>query len=320
MSKYLNLIGRSLHVSEITALECSLPLLSERYGAPATFWGKITGLKRDYLIAQIQTGDVFSPCVSFASVDGGHTWKLLEEITEDQAQLCDELRGVYYGDLTFEYKVRRDIPEPPPEPEVALPEANAVLAQAKADLKNRVDNDDDEEDEEEKEEEEEEEEEEQPLPKRKKNKPKFVIVSVTENVRLHHFIRLHDACCRLAVRGEYVLQGGAVGERNRLFVGQPLHHALKPSCYVKVAHLGKRERNAKLYGPTYNEHTDYLRPITDDAPVGVWLVKYDASQGVVGVQNLLYEGSLFWYVPGTVQHGQVYYGNGERNFDLCFTL
>ncbi|EPY26605.1 radial spoke head protein 9 [Strigomonas culicis] len=322
-AQYLSLVGRALHVSEVTAVECSLPLLAQRYGAPAELWGKVLGYKRDYVVAQLRPGDFFGPRVTFASVDGGNNWTLLSDVSADQAVLCEELRGPFVGDLNYLYKVRRDIPDAPAEPTVDLPAADDALAQAKAGLAEAQSDADDEEEEREEGEEGEEGEEDEgdaAVAKRKKNKPKFMLVSVTEGVRLAHFVRLHDDACRLVVRAEYALQGQAVGERNRFFAGQVLNNALKPSCYLKAAHLGDPARNATLYGHTYNEHTDYLRPITDDAPVGVWSVKYDATLNVVAVQNLLFEGSLFWYRPGTVEHGQIYVGTAERNFDLFFAL
>lgn len=317
---YLSLLGKALSVQEKSALQCSVPLLASRYNAPAEFWGKVQGAKNDYLVAQVAPSGFFGPRVSFYSVDGGNTWSMLEELTEDQAEYCDLLRGVYQGDPEYEYKMRKDIP-PDPEPVVALPDADDLLKDAAKALENAEDDGDaDEEEEAEEAEEEEEEEEEAEEVKPKKKKPKFMIISLKESFRLSHFIAHHDAACRLTVRGAYILTGGATGETNRVFGGQEIQNALKPSCYLKAAHWGNKERNKILYGPTYNVHTDYLSPITDDMPRGVWTVKYDPSLNVVAVQNLFYEGSLFWYRPGTIQCGQAYYGNGERNFELCLTI
>lgn len=325
---YLSLIGKSLSVAERSALKCSIPLLSSRYNCPAAFWGKVTGIRTDYLIAQVTPKGFFGPRVRFYSADGGNTWKMLEELTEDQAEFCDMLRGVYIGDPEFEYKMRKDIPTDP-EPVTTLPDADDLLIDARKALGTAKgegnddedeEADEDEEDEEDEEGEEEEEEEEGEEKRPKKKKAKFMIVSLKEHFRLSHFVILHDSECRLIVRGEYLLMGNENGEPNRAFSGQPLHNALKPSCYLKAGHWGNPTRNARLYGPTYNVHTDYLSPITDDMPVGRWSVKYDPSLNVVAVQNIFFEGSLFWYRPGTTQHGQVYYGSGERNLELCFLL
>lgn len=333
-AQHLSVAGKSLTAAEATALQCSLPLLSQRYrGTPVTLWGKITGVKADYWVAQAFPKGDFGPAASFYSTDGGSTWTLLADLTDEQAALCEALRGPYQGVPSYEYKARQDLPAERDEAAITLPAQDDVLKAAAADIAaaaaqaggggGRSEEDEEEGEDEEGGEGEDEEDDDAAaaVPPPRKRGPKFRIVSVTEAMRVAHFVQLHDVDCRLTVRGMYVLQQGeAEGVRNGTFGGQPLHHAQKPSCYLKMAVLGKEERNAVLYGPTYNPHTDYLMPITDDAPAGVWSVKYDATLNVVSVRNLFYEGSLFWYRPGTLECGQLYYGTGERNFDVCFML
>ncbi|CAG9569038.1 conserved hypothetical protein [Leishmania major strain Friedlin] len=327
---YLPLIGSCLTAGEQTALQCSLPLLSQRYrGTPMQLWGKVTGIKANYWVAQAFPNGEFAPAVSFYSIDGGSTWTMLSELTEEQAALCEALRGPYQGVPSYEYMMRQDLPAETDEAAVTMPTPDDILKKAEDDIAaaraaSDANSDADEsegDDEEQDDEEEEDEEDAGAVLAPRKRMAKFRILSVTEAMRLAHFVQLHDADCRLTVRGMYVLQdGAAVGARNSTFGGQPLHNAKKPSCYVKMARAGTEERNRILYGLTYNPHTDYLMPITDDAPAGVWSVKYNATANVVSVRNLFYEGSLFWYRPGTLECGQVYCGPGERNFDLCFML
>ncbi|KAG5510958.1 hypothetical protein JKF63_06459 [Porcisia hertigi] len=329
---YLTLNGSCLTAGERTALQCSLPLLSQRYrGTPVQLWGKIVGVKANYWVAQAFPNGEFAPSVSFYSVDGGSTWTMLSTLTEEQVVLCEALRGPYQGVPNYEYKTRQDLPAETDEAAVTIPAPDEILKKAEDDIAaaraadaNKSD-DEDEESEDNSDEEADEEDEEDgdgaAVLAPRKRMPKFFIVSVTEAMRVAHFVQVHDVACRLTVRGLYILQDGAsVGVRNSTFGGQPLHHAKKPSCYVKMGCLGKEERNRVLYGPTYNPHTDYLQPITDDAPIGVWSVKYNATANVVSVRNLFYEGSLFWYRPGTLECGQIYCGTGERNFDVCFML
>lgn len=329
---YLSLIGRSLNITERTALQCSLPILSNRYDAKAEFWGKVCGLKRDYLIAQIAPQGFFGPRVSFYSIDGGNTWTMLEEPSEPQAAFCETLLSVFMGNPKYEYRVRRDIP-PDPTPEVALPATPAAGSQH---------TDDDDEDEEQDYEGSGSEDDERhardthaadtataeaaAAARRRAKKPKFMIFAMAETARLSHFIQKHDAACRLVVRGQYVKRPSGQSVCNEGFAGQPLHHARQLKSYLRVsgdedATTGRcAQRNAELYGPTYNVHTDFLSPITEDRPSGVWSIKYDATLNVVSVVNRLYEGSLFWYRPGTTEKGQVYCGCGEINRELCGML
>lgn len=327
----LPFVGCALSTAERAVLQSSLPLLSAKYNVPVQFWGKVYGYKSDYLVAQAMPDGVFGKRFTFFNVDGGTSWRLLEPITEDQAAFCDRLRGVYMGDPAFLYKVRRDIP-PEPEQIVEVPAADELLTSAREKYGEKdggdeqsfreVEEEEEEEEElgEEENEEEEEEEEAEPEPPKKK-RPKFMIVAVPETVRLAHFVQLHDAACALVVRGQYVVSpGSGAVTKNTLFAGQPVRNAMKPSCYLRVFHSGNPERNRVLYGPTYSSVTDYLSPITDDEPQGVWIVKYDPTASIVTVQNLMYNGSLFWYRPGTADCGQVYCGNGERNLEICFLI
>ncbi|CBH13090.1 hypothetical protein, conserved [Trypanosoma brucei gambiense DAL972] len=319
-------VGKALSTAERAALQSSLPLLALKYNLPVQFWGKVTGVRGDYLVAQVMPNGLFGARHSFFSVDGGTSWRVLETLSEDQVAFCDQLRGVYIGDPSFLYKVRRDIP-PEPEPEVKVPDAEDLLKDAKEKYggegeENEEDMEEEEEEEEEEQDEgelEEEEEEVEEEPPRKK-RPKFMIVAVPETVRLAHFIGLHDRACSLIVRGQYVFTPAGDVEKNTLFAGQPTRHAMKPSCYLRVFHAGNPERNRILYGPTYSSVTDRLSPITDDEPRGVWVVKYEPTASIVTVENLLYPGSLFWYRPGSKDCGQVYCGSGERDFEVCFLL
>ncbi|RNF23014.1 radial spoke head protein 9 [Trypanosoma conorhini] len=331
----LPFVGCALSIAERAALQSSIPLLSARHETHVRFWGKVLGYKGDYLVAQAMPDGVFGKRFSFFSGDGGTSWRLLDPVTEDEAAFCDQLRGVYMGDPTFMYKVRRDIP-PEPEPTVAVPDADEALTAAREKYgaaeegKEEGEEGGEEEEEEEEEEggaeeqaeeEEEEDDEEQHEEQPKKKRPKFMILAVPETVRLAHFIQLHDAACTLVVRGQYVFTpNGGGASKNVMFAGQPVRHAMKPSCYLRAFHPGRHDRNRILYGPTYSSVTDQLSPITDDEPQGVWVVKYDPTASMVTVQNLFFNGSLFWYRPGTSDSGQVYCGNGERDFEVCFLL
>nr|CCC91834.1 conserved hypothetical protein [Trypanosoma congolense IL3000] len=264
-------VGRALSTAERAALQSSLPLLALKYNTQVHFWGKVTGVKGDYFVAQGMPDGLFGVRHSFLSVDGGTSWRPLPVPTEDQAAFCDNLRGVYIGDPFFLYKVRRDIP-PEPEPEVTIPELSETLSAAKE--KYGTPGEEEEEPEEEDDEEvvdeaeEGEDDEEEVVEPPKKRRAKFMIVAVPESVRLAHFISLHDKACSLIVRGQYVFTPSGCVEKNTLFAGQPTRHAMKPSCYLRVFHAGDPERNRVLYGPTYSSVTDCLSPITDDEPQG----------------------------------------------------
>lgn len=323
-NEFYGLAGKALSISETTAVQCSLAVLSEKLKSKVQFWGKLSGYQNDYLIAEVLSPEgVFGARSAFYSVDGGVNWVALPTLTSDQIDFCEQLRGRFIGQPDFLYKIRRDVP---PEPEV-VPELPPATAEGEEN--------EDEDAAEEKEdgegegeappeaapEEEAGEGEDSKVPK--KQKPKFQIVSMAETFRVAHFVKIHNVSCLIVPRGAFVVkQPDAAIVRNRTFSGLDSDAATKMSSFLHVRSAPSEDLSANkaIYGPTFNITTDFLPPITEDRPEGVWSLKYDATFGVVTLENLLFEGSLFYLKTDSLQWGQVYFGTGERNLDLCFVL
>lgn len=53
---------------------------------------------------------------------------------------------------------------------------------------------------------------------------------------------------------------------------------------------------------------------------GSWTVQLEKGDTVVVLRSLLWLGLMFYHVPMTKQYGYVYFGTGEKNFDLPFML
>lgn len=49
-------------------------------------------------------------------------------------------------------------------------------------------------------------------------------------------------------------------------------------------------------------------------------MQFERGSGLVSLRSLLWLGYVFFHVPGTRKYGSVYFGNGEKNLDLCFML
>merc|ERR1711991_302033 len=109
---------------------------------------------------------------------------------------------------------------------------------------------------------------------------------------------------------------------NRSFNGLDVAAAKNPRSYLHcvqpAATSSRQVSNAQLFGDEYNAAWDFLTPIVADMPEGVWSTKYDALLNIALVHNHLFQGSVFWNKPGTAKMGQLYWGKGERNLDLCF--
>lgn len=319
----LGVIGRSVSVPEKVAMTCSLKVLAQNEGRKVRFWGKVVGFSGSYLLCQTVPASLLDPVDTFFSVDGGTNWTKLDAATPEQVEFSEQLRGPFMGQPGYAYKLQKDIPPEAPDalPEIAAP----TLPQGEDEEDGDAGADDGEG--EEKEEggnegdagadgEEGDGEEKKPA----KLRPKFQILTMTEAARLSHFVAVHDAACKLTVRGAFLRNPDGTIVRNRTFTGLDAATSQHLQNYSRLALQENTAANRDLFGPNFNVHTDFLVPITEDRPVGIWTVKYDPSTGIVAVENLFFPGSLFAHRVDSAQTAQVYYGNGQRNLDLCFML
>lgn len=313
--------GKTLSIAESTAIQSSLTVLAAKTGAKVRFWGKIQGFQGDYFIAEVLPDGVFGARVGYYSVDGGVNWILLPSLSDDQKEFCEQLRGRFVGQADYLYKIRRDVP---PEPEV-LPDLPPV--DGNGEEEEEADDDVVEEKEEGETDAqleavpEDEAGDEDKAPK--KVKAKFQVISMAETFRVANFVAVHNAHCLVVPRGAHVLKlPSRTMISNRTFSGLGVEEAQKLASYVHVQSepLSDTSEVKAIYGPTFQSTTDFLPPINLDRPQGIWSLQYDAFIGAVSLENLLFEGSMFFHKVGTTEFAQVYLGTGERNLDLCFVL
>ncbi|KAI8848767.1 hypothetical protein BC829DRAFT_489842 [Chytridium lagenaria] len=100
---HFTLSGFVLNTEERTVLATSLRLKAqaEKLSNGIYLWGKILGINKDYYIAQAPLDNPFSRKFYY-SVDMG-TWLQLPEVTPDDMDLIEKIRGRFTGDLAYEY-------------------------------------------------------------------------------------------------------------------------------------------------------------------------------------------------------------------------
>lgn len=321
----LGLIGKAISVPESTNLKCSLTTLSASAGAAVRLWGKIEGYQADYFIAQSPSANGVTDVDgrrTWCSVDGGITWIQVPQISalsDEQKEFCAQLRGPFMGQPTYEYKVQRELPQEAPAP-VEAPAVEEAPEEEEADGEDEEGGDKNEEDGAENAEGGEEGEEAKPANKR----PKFRILALPETTRVAFFVADHDRACAVVPRSSLIRKEDGTVIVNRAFGGldvtaaKDLRNYLH--CTAPPASCSRQLSNSKVFGDKYSAAWDFLVPVVADMPEGVWSAKYDALLNMVVVQNHLFNGSVFWHQPGTAKMGQLYWGRGERNLDLCFVL
>lgn len=364
--EYLGLNGFLLAPAEQTALQCSLRRLSQEHGCHVKFWGKVQCLgKNDYLIAQgcrVLGGetcplDELGNRLSWFSNDGGNRWTQLnsdgpqyvtpkgekrpaymddaDALRAESHARCEEIRGHFFGDPDFEYKVKEVMPEPEPEPEVPPPPKE----------QGAEGEDKEEEDEGEKEDEEEKAPEEEAEAaeggdagegegdgeggeggaEKKKKKKKYMLVATKESTRLAHFVKQHDLNCQVVPHGMLMLTAADPTVTLSVAINKTWD-GLTPSAadslenYLHLRAPSSSEGLPAKSKAHYNAVLDFMESIQNDIPSGAWSLQYDPALGVAIGKNLLYQGSVFYHRPGSATFGQYYFGNGQRNLDLCFML
>lgn len=66
--------------------------------------------------------------------------------------------------------------------------------------------------------------------------------------------------------------------------------------------------------------SDYLDPLTDDEPRGVWALRVNAASKTATIRSLKWPGYFFFHNLGTSNFGSAYTGDGLANGDLGFML
>ena len=142
--------------------------------------------------------------------------------------------------------------------------------------------------------------------------------TVKESVRLASFISLHDHHCRVIPRGSQLLHEDGDIHINDLFEGLDREGAGKLASYV---HLRQERRNASLLEKEgVCASADFLDPLTDDIPAGVWTLKYEPELDVVYGASLLFIGAVFYHRPATRIFNNIYMGDGAINQDCVFMM
>ena len=131
--QYVGLSGHALSVAEETALHCSLTVLSQQTKKDVKFWGKVLGYNGDYSLRRTplpmhRRGRPHrEPHV--------HQHGRLPHVDHprpgraDQREFCEQVRGLFMGDPSYEYRIQKILPPEEDAPaaatEAAKPEGAA---------------------------------------------------------------------------------------------------------------------------------------------------------------------------------------------------
>lgn len=101
------------------------------------------------------------------------------------------------------------------------------------------------------------------------------------------------------------LSATEAGDLKQYFHFRPSAHPVRAHVLSKAAVIGSGE---------------FLDPIAEDAPKGMWTLRVDEGRAQVSIRSLKWPGYFFVHRLATPSYGGVYFGDGRANVDLAFML
>jgi len=255
-----------------------------------SFWGKISGTERDYLIlGEVTTkGDRIQKSFH-VSTDLGLTFSKLPETDGFVAEKSNMIHSLFKGNLSQTYK----------DP---------------AKVKVYDEDGEEEEEEEEEDEEDEEEEDEDGQPKKPKER------KLTEVERLSYTVQSIDDDTNIAPLGAFQLTPTGEIIKNNSFPGLSPSDVSKLGSFVYFRDPVRTATLARIRKAGIANIPDFLDQLGEGKPTGVYSVQTDASGLTASVRSLEWLGHEFNCEAGSTDYSSQYFGNGLKNHDVQFMI
>ncbi|NXG53118.1 RSPH9 protein, partial [Psilopogon haemacephalus] len=143
---------------------------------------------------------------------------------------------------------------------------------------------------------------------------------IKEEARLVATIEQIDKAVGIIPRGAFLKTAHGSVHENRNFEGLSLTEAKKLSSYFHFTMPVNLKNKTLLEKADLDPSTDFLDSLEHDIPQVSWTVQLEKGGTVVVLRSLLWLGLTFYHIPMTKQYGYIYFGTGEKNFDLPFML
>lgn len=273
----------TLSVEYRAALQSSLVLLKAREKfSSVKLWGRISGIARDYYIAQAYGANELTDRKTFYSTDHCVSWLELPQVHPVIAKSAGKLSVRFTGNATHEYTVTEPGPAASDEP-VDLPAEVAAMRTTET-----------------------------------KDAGTEVTTKIKEDQRLAAVIGAVDRECAVVPHGSYIKKASGDIEAKASFQGLSLADAGKLQSYM---HFRTPEiKRTALERAQQDKTLDFFDPVAQDVPEGCWNLQYERGGAVVVLKSLIWPGFTFFHAPGTRNFGYVYSGLGQKNLDLAFML
>jgi len=279
--------GQSLNIAQRLAVASALTKLkvNEKL-TQVTFWGKITGVSNDYLIAASVAASTSVAKRFYFSADGGVTFARLtpaDEWVRDKAKnVFSKVAALLFtGNPAHEY---RDPNAPPEDPDQKSPAGT---------------------------------------PPQSPKEPKPVDPSkrkMTELERLSYTVETIERATCVVPRGVWYLTPTGDIQTNPQFRGLTSFESKRLESFSLFRAPEHASTLARVRAQGLHNCIDFLDRIGDDTDKGVWSLQTDESAQTVTLRHFEWPGFEFTHNIGSTACTRAYFGNGEKNADVNFML
>jgi radial spoke head protein 9 len=260
------------------------------------FWGKITGLKADYLVAVavFYEGKYEFPVKRFYwASSNDYKFEEMPELEEQHSELINNHNTTFFSGEPSTVLVNLESPAGEGEGDEVPADANDGEGED-----NAKDQDTESEDDE------------------IKVPPK----NFTELNRLAFTVFAIENDCQVVPLGSVKLTPMHEVRRNEAFKGLGHDAALDETSYLHFRSAQTKEKKDLNQKDDAIFRPDFVESIADDSIKGSWSIQYDTSRTAVSVKSLLWPGYVAFHKLKSKTYGGVYIGDGIKNVDLPFML
>ena len=278
-----DVMGRCLDLRESTTLTCGLGLIQQRDNLELSLWGKIYGVKTDYIIVRAINLDPELTREYYYSIDNGktlHRLPLLDAWAKERAPLIE---GYFTG-----------------KPNTRSRDPRIPLTEDEKEALDAADDDDVEE-------------EEEPEP----GAPRQLL----EIERLAYRVQQIDENTCVVPKGAYVLDALTLDRvtTNTSFQGLNLNSvSLNDFCYLRTPQ--KDETRRALARSSLEDRTDALDTLAEGNFRGLWGIVKSRDGDVVTLRSLLHPGYEFRHELGTQKYHGAYFGYAQVQLGVAHML
>ena len=128
----------------------------------------------------------------------------------------------------------------------------------------------------------------------------------------------HDAA--VLPKGAFIGDASHAVSKNKAYPGLSYEAAGNMANYFHFRKPESARASAGLEKPGIVRAGDFMDPIAEDSPAGVWSLSYDTSSQIACLRSFYWPGYFFYHVIESPEYGGVYFGDGLPNVDLPFML